>query len=209
MSERLKIATDPKIAWAMAMDSGVRSQMGPILEDLRNGGGIQYTVKGGEGASHGADYAPIYARIAQMERERPELAAVGHVLCHPDIERGNAWLDEAADAVHGVAVGMIPNWSDGRAWKPAKKTRVVYLVRVAMMERRLNLSNDRPAWPPERIGEMMADWYGVSITTRDWSRDWMPTWAVIHAAINQMEADAVEPVSDVIGEMIQKSRRAA
>lgn len=206
---RIPVVTDPKIAWAMALDTGVRSQMGPILEDLHNGGGIQYSVKGGAGASSGVEYWPILSRILRMEREQPELAAIGHVLCHPDTECRNSYLDSAAETIENRVIALIPNWSDGRAWKEAKKERVPYLIRVALMERSLNLSNEQPAWRPERIGAIMAEWYGMSIVTRDWSRDWLPAWAVIQAVIDHMEADAIEPISDVIGDIVQRVRRVA
>lgn len=209
MSERVRIATDPKIAWAMALDTGVRSQMGPILEELHMGGAIQYSTRGGAGAAHGADYAPIYGRILLMEREEPGLAAVGHVLCHPDTEKANGWLDAAAAVVESRAIAAILNWGDGRAWRPAKKERASYLVRVALIERQRNLSNAMPAWSAERIGAVMADWYGMPITTRDWARDWLPTWAAIQAAIHALEADAMEPISEIIGDMVQRCRRAA
>lgn len=209
MGERLMINTDPKEAWAMAMDSGVRSQMGPILEDLANGGGVQYTTKGGAGAGHCSEYAPIYACIRRMERDSPALAAIGHVLCDPMIESANAWLDEAVEAVEAKAIARISNWKDGRAWKPAKKERVHYLIHVALMERQRNLSGAQPEWPPEKIGEAMADWYGAPITTKDWARDWRPVWTVTQAAMARLEGDAMEPVSEVIGNLIQRSRTAA
>ncbi|TFH85250.1 hypothetical protein EQG41_18225 [Billgrantia azerbaijanica] len=206
MRERLGIATHPKVAWALALDSGVRSQMGPILEDLRNGGGVQYSAKGGAGAGIRAEYAPIYARIARMEREQPALAAIGHCLCHPDTERANAYLDDAVVEVEAKVVAAIPNWNDGRAWKPAKRERVHYLIHVALLERQRNLSGEQPAWGPERIGAMMADWCGMPITTRKWHQDWLPVWSVIQAAINTLEADAMEPISDVIGDLARAAR---
>ena len=206
---RIPVVTDPKIAWAMAFDTGVRSQMGPILEDLHNGGGVQYGVRGGVGASSGVEYWPILSRVLRMEREQPELAAIGHVLCHPDTERRNSYLDTATETIEEAAIALIPNWNDGRAWKPAKKERVPYLIRVALLERSINLSNELPAWRPERIGALMADWYGMPIVTRDWSRDWLPVWTVIQTVIDRMEADAIEPISDVIGDIAQRIRRAA
>lgn len=203
------ICTDPKVAWAMSLDSGVRSQLGPILEELENGGGVQYSTRGGAGAAHGIDYGPIFARICRMEREQPAIAAVGHVLCHPDTEVANGYLDDAVEAVEPIVIDLIPNWSDGRAWKPAKKARVHYLIHVALIERQRNLSNERPAWSPDTIGGCLSDWYGVAITTRDWARDWLPVWSVIQSAINHLEAEAIEPISDVIGDVIRRERRAA
>ncbi|MDC8803922.1 hypothetical protein PRZ61_10790 [Halomonas pacifica] len=203
------IITDPKLAWAMAMDSGVRSQLGPIMEDLESGGRVQYSTRGGAGASHGAEYTPIYSRIRHMEREAPALAAVGHVLCHPCTEQANGHLDEAVAAVQARVIALIPNWSDGKAWRTAKKERVHWLIHVALMERQRNLANDQPAWRPERIGEMMREWYGMSIVTRDWARDWLPAWSAIQASIDYLESEAMEPISDTIGEVVRKFRCAA
>ena len=203
------ITTDPKLAWAMALDTGVRSQMGPILEELESGGGVQFTKKGGTGAAHGIEYGPVYARICRLEREQPTLAAIGHVLCHPSTEQANAYLDDAVGAVEGKVIASIPNWGDGRAWRPAKKERVHYLIHVALLERQRNLSNEQPAWGPERIGATMAEWYGVAITTRKWHQDWMPVWSVIQASINHWEGEAMEPISETIGDMVRNIRKAA
>lgn len=205
----IDINTDPKLSWAAALDTGVRSQLGPILEELENGGGVQYSSKGGVGAGHGAEYWPVLSRIQRMEREQPQLAAIGHVLCHPDTEARNSYLDAAADTVEAKVIALIPSWIDGRVWRQAKKDKVSHLIRVALMERSENLSNELPDWPPEKIGEKAGDWYGAPIDTRFWARDWLPTWCVIQAVINNLEADAIEPISDVIGSMIQKARRAA
>ncbi|QFT84951.1 hypothetical protein FIU88_08180 [Halomonas sp. THAF12] len=203
------ITTEPKLAWAMAMDSGVRSQLGPIMEDLETGGRVQYSTRGGAGASHGSDYAPIYAEITRMEREEPTLAAIGHFLCHPSTEQANAFLDAVVEAVEGKVIESIPNWGDGRAWKPAKKERVHWLIHVALQERQRNLSNAQPAWGPERIGAHMADWYGVAIVTRKWHQDWLPVWSVIQAAINHWEGEAMEPISQTIGDVMRHFRQAA
>lgn len=67
------ITTNPKLAWAKALDSGVRSQLGPIIEELETGGGVQYTRKGGPGAAYGAEYGPVYSCICRMERNQPVL----------------------------------------------------------------------------------------------------------------------------------------
>lgn len=203
------IITEPKLAWAMAMDSGVRSQLGPIIEDLEMGGRVQYSARGGAGAGHGADYAPVYAEITRMEREEPVLAAIGHYLCHPSTERANACLDAAVEAVEAKMIASIPNWNDGQVWRKAKKAKIHWLIHVALMERQRNLSNAQPAWGPERIREVMADWYGVAIVTRKWHQDWMPVWAVIQASINHLEGEAMEPVSQVIGDVVRCYRRAA
>lgn len=194
----------------MAFDNGARSQMGPILEELAAGSVVQYSERIGAGASHGAEYWPILSRILRMEREQPGLAAIGHVLCHPDTERCfSRYLDTAAGTVEEAVIARIPNWNDGRAWKPAKKERVPYLIRVALVERSLDFANEQPAWRPERIGALMSDWYGLPIVTRDWGRDWLPVWSVIQTVIDRLEAEALEPIIDTIEDIVQKVRRTA
>lgn len=200
----MSIASNPRIAWALATDSSVRCAPGPWDEEMMGGGYGQTTS-----LERKAEYAPIWSRIQRMEREQPETAAVGHVICHADTVHSNAWLDDAVDALMARVVSLIPNWTDGRAWREVKKERVPYLVKIALLERRENLSGERPVWQPERIGAVMHEWYGMAITTRKWHQDWLPVWSVIQAAINTMEADALEPVSDVIGGMIRRERIAA
>ncbi|MFG6139492.1 hypothetical protein [Halomonas sp. B23F22_10] len=203
------ITTEPKLAWAMAMDSGVRSQLGPIMEDLESGGRVQYSTRGGAGASHGSDYAPVYAEITRMEREEPVLAAIGHFLCHPSTDQANAFLDDAVAAVEAKVIESIPNWGDGQVWRKAKKAKIHWLVHVALIERQRNLSNERAAWTPETVREVLADWYGVAIVTKDWARDWLPVWAVIQSSISFLEGEAMDPISNVIGDVVRRYRRAA
>ncbi|MHB0774286.1 hypothetical protein [Halomonas sp. WWR20] len=195
------IASNPKIAWAMATDSSVRCAPGPWDEEMAGGGyGAMTSLE------RKAEYARIFTRIQLMEREEPAAAAVGHVICNADTEHSNVWIDNAVDALMDRVVILIPNWEDGRAWRERKKMRVPYLIRIALLERRENLSGERPAWQPERIGAVMANRYGMSITTRKWHQDWQPVWSVIQACIDAMEADALEPISDVIRSMIRRQR---
>lgn len=199
----MSVSRDPRICWAMATKAASKAMPGPWSDEL-SGGHSEITM-----LELCAEYSPIWSLIQRMEREQPSVAAVGHVICHADTEGSNRWLDDAVDALFSGVSKMVPNWDDKRAWRDTKKERVPYLIRIALLERRENLSGERPAWQPERIGAVMHEWYGMSITTRDWSRDWMPVWCAIQAAIDTMEADALEPVSDVIGDIIRRERIAA
>ncbi|WP_129141512.1 hypothetical protein [Modicisalibacter coralii] len=199
----MSITREPRLAWAMATKSASKAAPGPWVDEMPGGHSSMTMLE------LCAEYSPIWSLIQRMEREQPDTAAIGHVICHADTEASNWHLDDAVAALMGRVVAMIPNWGDGRAWRQAKKDRVPHLIRIALLERRENLSGERPAWQPERIGAVMHEWYGMAITTRDWARDWLPVWSCIQVAVDDMEADALEPVSDVIGAMIRRERIAA
>lgn len=198
------ITTNPKLAWALATDSSVKIAPGPWDEELAGGGYGQMTS-----LERKAEYAPVYSRICRLEEEQPGVAAVGHVLFHADTEARNHHLDYAADMIFNVVRELTPAWGDKRVWRDAKKERVPYLIKVALMERSENLSGERTAWGPERIKAIMHSWYGMSIETRFWSRDWMPTWMTIQSSIDWYENDALEPINEVIGQIAYRVRRAA
>ena len=199
----MSIVREPKLAWAMATKAASKAAPGPWVDEMPGGHSSMTQLE------ICAEYSPIWSLIQRMEREQPDVAAIGHVICHADTERSNAWLDRAVEVIQSKVVSMIPSWSDGRVWRQAKKDRVPYLITIALLERRENLSGERPAWQPERIGAVMHEWYGMAITTRKWHQDWLPVWSVIQACIDSAEADALEPVSDAIGAMIRRQRIAA
>lgn len=219
--------SNPKIAWAMAYESGIRTQASVDLAEMqeaqptkpkqRKGEERREPVratqdrvnKGGPGAAYGAEYTPVYSAIRRMERETPLLAAVGHWLCLSNTDAANQHMDCVAEAVEQLVIESIPNWSDGKVWRTAKKERVIGLIRVALIERRLDMSGEVKRWTPEKIGAVMLGWYGMSINTRDWARDWLPVWALITAVIDRLEDKAMAPIDEVLREVRKAERRAA
>ena len=221
--------SNPKISWALAFESGIRTQATVDLAEMqeaqpkrqkaRKGESAERREpvtatqdrvnKGGPGAAYGAEYTPVYSAIRRMERETPLLAAVGHWLCLSNTDAANQYMDCVAEAVEQLVIDSIPNWSDGKVWRAAKKERVSGLIRVALIERRLDMSGEVKRWTPEKIGAVMLGWYGMSINTRDWARDWLPVWALITAVMDRLEDKAMTPIDKVLREVKKAERRAA
>ncbi|WP_442321318.1 hypothetical protein [Cernens ardua] len=152
---------------------------------------------GGAGASINADYAPFYALIKRLEVERPLLAAVGHVLCHPEDHGCSENIDVAVEETLVRFALMTPRFGDKRAWSKKKLAQLDGLIRTAWYEVRLNLSGERPPWGCIQIADFANNWFGCEVKTRDWLRDWSEHWERIVIIVNDLDSDAMMPVSQL------------
>ena len=93
--------SNPRVAWANAFESGVRTQAAADLEEA----GCRVQTSGGKGGGcYGDDYIPVYSAIRAMEITDPLLAAVGHWLCLADTSAANQHLDDVAEAIDRKSV---------------------------------------------------------------------------------------------------------
>lgn len=195
------ITNDPILAVMKALDTGVRTQ---ATADLAEAGcRVQTSGNRGAGASHGADYWPVYACIARMERERPELAATIYTLFAPTEEESNDWLD--AFHAHLIA-GMIRNVPDWAKLRNKKRDLIEWLIIAAIVERRNDLERVQPAWGPEKVAFYLADQHGIRIPAHNWKRDWEQYWNIAQSLIESSENSALEPVSATIKREREKYR---
>lgn len=195
------ITSDPILAVMKALDSGVRTQAAADLEEA--GCRVQTSGNRGTGAGHNADYWPVYACIARMEREQPGQAATIYTLYAPTEAESNEWLD----AFHGqLLIGMIeatPGWKDLRK---KKREMVEWLLMAAIFERRHDLERVRPSWGPEAIAYHLAEQHGVRLSVSQWKRDWAQFWNVAQGLIDKAEDAAQEPICAALSHEREKYR---
>ncbi|RUR52717.1 hypothetical protein [Vreelandella populi] len=216
---------NPRVAWAMAYESGIRTQATVDLAEMqeaqpkkpkyRKGEERREPVtatqdrvnKGGPGAAYGDIYTPIYAATKRMERETPTLAAVGHWLCLADTGAANQYLDDVAEAILALYVAKTPEWS---GYRTARKERVEALIQARMMQDRNDMDHSRPLWQPKEVCFYCAEYMGVKIVSKNWIQDgWDKVWSLIGDILATLESQAMEPIYKVIKQTNKLYRMAA
>lgn len=193
--------SNPRVSWAMAFESGMRTQASADMEEA----GCQVQTSGAKsGGCYGDHYTPIYSAVKRMERESPLLAAVGHWLCLADTGAANQYLDDVAEAILELYVAKTPEWS---SYRTARKERVEALIQARMMQDRNDMDGSRPLWQPKEVCFYCREFMGVKIVADNWQRDgWDKVWSRIGDIIHSLESDAMEPISKKIRETNKKYR---
>lgn len=216
------LSNNPREAWAMAFESGIRTQAAVDLAEIqqaqpktsgRKARGPVVTAtesrvnKGGAGAAHGIEYMPVYSAIKRMERETPLLAAAGHWLCLADTGAANQYLDDVAEAILALYVAKTPEWS---SYRTARKERVEALIQARMMQDRNDMDSSRPLWKPLEIAFYCREYMGVKIVAKNWLQDgWHREWSKIGDIMASLESHAMEPICIVIKETNRQYKKAA
>lgn len=186
---------NPRVAWAMAFESGIRTQ---AAADLAEAGSKVQTSGAKGGNCYGDHYTPVYSVIRRMEREQPVIAAVGHWLCLADTGEANQYLDDVADTVLTRYIVATPEWA---TYRKARRERVEALVQARLAMDRNDMDGSRPLWQPLEICEFVAGWMGVTIVSYNWQRDgWEQVWAQLGRIISELEDEAMAPVARVARE---------
>lgn len=195
------LANNPREAWAMAFESGIRTQAAADMEEA----GCKVQTSGAKsGGCYGDEYTPVYSAIRRMERETPILAAVGHWLCLADTGAANQHLDDVAEAILALYVAKTPEWN---SYRTARKERVEALIQARMMQDRNDMDGSRPLWQPLEIAFYCREMMGVKIIADNWQRDgWNKVWQNIGDILHSLESDAMEPISKKIRETNKKYR---
>ena len=210
--------SNPRVAWAMAHESGIRTQaMVDLAESQqaqsKGGNKARGAVvpanetrvnKGGPGAAYGEEYMAVYSAVKRLEREKPTLAAVGHWLSLADTGAANQYLDDVADAILERFIALTPEWE---SYRKARKERIEALIQARMMQDRNDMDGSRPLWQPKEICFYCREFMGVKIVADNWQRDgWDKVWSRIGDIIHSLESDAMEPISKKIRETNKKYR---
>ena len=182
---------NPRIAWAEAFESGIRTQAAADLEEA----GVKVQTSGAKsGGCYNDHYVPIYSAIKRMERESPTFAAVGHWLCLNDTGEANQYLDDVADTILTRFILATPKWAE---YRKVRKERVEALIQARMMQDRDNVDGTRPAWQPKEICLYCREFMGIKIVSDNWSRDgWDKVWLLLGDIVQQLESEAMKPISD-------------
>lgn len=198
------IDSNPRLAWACAFESGIRTQ---AAADLEEAGAKVQTSGAKSGGSFNDHYTPIYSAIRRMERENPTIAAVGHWLSLNDTGAANYYLDDVADTVLTRYIIATPEWSE---YRKARKERVEALVQARMMQERDNVDGSRLPMGPAAICAYVSEWMGVKIVEYNWQRDgWEIVWQRLGDILREMESEAMEPISEVAQRANRAMRDAA
>lgn len=213
--------SNPRVAWAMAFESGIRTQaMVDLAESQqaqpKGGNKARGAVvpasetrvnKGGPGAAYGEEYMAVYSAVKRLEREKPTLAAVGHWLSLADTGAANQHLDDVADAILERFIALTPEWE---SYRKARKERIEALIQARMMQDRNDMDGSRPLWQPKEICFYCREFMGVKIVSTNWKQDgWDKTWSIIGDIIAGLESEAMKPICKVIRQTNRLYREAA
>ncbi|TDX30772.1 hypothetical protein DFO67_10427 [Modicisalibacter xianhensis] len=223
------LTSNPREAWAMAFETGIRTQASADLAESQSdpvvvksgkrkqyllgydeeGKAITYTReqvsasqdvsrKGGPGASFGSEYQSVYSAIAQMERENPVLANVGHWLSLNDTEQANRYHDDVFDTVLTRLISMTPAWGD---WREKRKERAKALIQARMVQDRLDVDGMRPGWTPQEVCVFASEYLGIKIIRNNWYQDgWVAVWELLGLIIKELETSAMKPIEKTISQ---------
>lgn len=196
--------SNPRVSWACAFESGIRTQAAADMEEA----GCQVQTSGAKsGGCYGDEYTPVYSAIRSMEREYPLLAAVGHWLCLADTGAANQYLDGVAEAILELYVAKTPEWS---SYRTARKERVEALIQARMMQDRNDMDGSRPLWQPKEVCFYCREFMGVKIVSTNWKQDgWDKVWSMVGDIIASLESEAMKPICKVIKETNRLYRQAA
>lgn len=195
---------NPRVSWACAFESGIRTQ---AAADLEEAGAKVQTSGAKSGGCFGDEYTPVYSAIRRMERETTLLAAVGHWLCLADTGAANQYLDDVAEAILALYVAKTPEWS---SYRTARKERVEALIQARMMQDRNDMDGSRPLWQPLEIAFYCREYMGVKIVAKNWLQDgWHREWSKIGDIMASLESQAMEPIYQVIKQTNRLYKNAA
>ncbi|PSJ23589.1 hypothetical protein CVH10_01645 [Halomonas sp. ND22Bw] len=183
------IEHNPRIAWAQAFDSGMRTQ---ACADLEEAGCKVQTSGAKSGGCYNDHYLPVYSAVRRLERDQPVIAAVGHWLCLVDTGEANDYLDDVADTVLTRFIAATPEWA---SYRKARRERIKALVYARVMMDRLDMDGSRRPWRPLEVCEFVMEYQGVKIVSYNWQRDgWEETWGRLGWVVAALEHEAMEPV---------------
>jgi hypothetical protein len=176
------------------------------------------------GLSFAIDNAMLGASIQRSERDSRTHRAADQVMC-AYIQRaigtlpyslkcfGN-WMyspiacdddkDEAEEAVFLLAcrsAGRMTAKSLERAEYVAKGV----LHRYRRMHQGGQSSCADPLASPEGFRKWLLDWHGLEMPSSAWERDWEPFVQACFDACNDLDKEALKPVSAVVGEMLKEA----
>lgn len=198
------LSSNPRIAWAMAFESGIRTQAAADLEEA----GAKVQTSGAKGGGcYGDHYTPVYSAVKRMEREEPLLAAVGHWLSLADTGAANQYLDDVAEAVLALYIEKTPEWA---GYRKARRERLEALIQARMMQDRNDMDGSRPLWQPKEICFYCREFMGVKIVSTNWRQDgWDKAWSIIGGIIAKLEDEAMKPICKAVKQTNRLYREAA
>lgn len=204
------ITNDARQAWALARDDGLRSQSEVTREQQELGCTVDTSVRGGQGAAVGAEYARVLHCIEALPIPA---RAVGDALNARGVI--NAQALEQAQSLGALSVAqMVGRRMPGYPrWRPEKQ-RMLYYVALAAMERAwvelysIPEALDSKGNPegrtldkPWKVQKYIRGKLGQPIKAEHWNREWGDVWKMLLAAIYEQDASGQEAVEQCVGEL--------
>ena len=79
----------------------------------------------------------------------------------------------------------------------AKRVKAQYLVTLALQSYKGEVQG-AAEWGPARVAAEMDAFFGVSIDTKNWTRDWMGLWETLKEVIQEVDIQTQQPIWQVI-----------
>ena len=184
-------------AWHDSMASVAPSPIARAAEIARLGADVQMTraFNSTDRAAHMAQAGKVLVAIGTLPQECQD---VGNWLYAP---LSTVEQDELSESVHnaiwvksGLCQDTPKRYKDCTYWM----TRAVMRdYQDLVLGRRMRLQT------PQAIRGWLADWHGIDIDTRYWSRTYRLSWRRLWCALDDLDAQALAPVAAVVRREIE------
>lgn len=186
-------------AWHDAYHQPWDSVMSVAAEWARLGTSVQTTCRS-VNAGHAAHQALAGAIQAVISRLPVKPRAFGHFMYSPLTM--NDQREIAEDAVFVKAVSLVP------AMRQAKYDKAEYVSKgVLYRYQRMNQGGQGgcadPLMNPEVFRQWLDDWYGISLDSRNWDREWGAFVEACFKECNELDRKALGPVAAVLNDLLE------
>ena len=172
-------------AWHDASYVSSSSPVARAAEIARLGADIQNTAwhNSNNRAAHIAQAGKVLQAIDSLPAQ---LQQVGNWLYAPLTTEQSNWIVEDVQELIFIKSGC-------KGEDPYWMTRAVMRdYQDLVLDRRMRLQT------PQAIRQWLADWHGVEIDTRYWTRRWKPVWLKLWHTLDELDAQALAPVAKVV-----------
>ncbi|MDT8894200.1 hypothetical protein RSO41_05990 [Halomonas sp. I1] len=204
------VTNDPRQAWALARDDGLRSQSEVTREQQELGVMVDTSVRGGQGAAVGVEYGRVLHCIEALPIPAK---AVGDALNARGVLNARA-LEQAQSLGALSAAQMVGRRMPGYPrWKPEKQ-RMLYYVALAAMERAwvelhaIPEALDSKGNPegraldrPWKVQKHIRARLGQPIEAKNWGQNWGDVWKMLLDAIYEQDAAGQDVIERCVADM--------
>lgn len=183
-----------RLAWHDCYYSPGDSLAAFAIERARLGGAVQLSEF--DGRTSRAVHQAIAGRIQQAINTLPRyVAAFGHWMYNPLAEDDHR---EMAEAVVFVRAYDRVERMTRKKWEKARYVAMGVLYRYRRMHQGGQSANIDPLGKPEMFRDWLEAMYGVRIRSEAWSREWAGFVGFCFEACDDLDREALAPVSAVI-----------
>lgn len=174
-------------------------------------------------AWHDAQYTTSSSPIARASEMKKLGACIQNTVWHNSLNRA-AHIAQAGKVLQAIdtlpqALQQVGNWLYAPLTTQEANEIVEDVQELIFLKSGVERDNDEIYWltravmrdyqdlvldrrmrlqTPQAIRSYLADWHGVEIDTRYWSRTWKPIWSKLWTALDTLDAQALAPVAKVV-----------